>query len=215
MRDRLYWSTVTPLLESALTTLMESDQFQMFRLVGGTSLSLQLGHRKSDDIDLFTDVKYGAVDFEALDNFLHTSFPYVSNIAAGPVGMGKSYLIGNSETETVKLDLFYTDPFIQSELRFGPYRLASIDEIVAMKVDIIQRKGRKKDFWDLHELLEEYKIDDMVELHKIRYPDNHEEETIRTNFTDFDKADNDFDPICLRGKHWELIKLSFIRALSK
>lgn len=40
---------------------------QDFRLVGGTALSLQLGHRMSVDIDLFTDAPYRSVDFTAIE----------------------------------------------------------------------------------------------------------------------------------------------------
>lgn len=35
--------------------------FEPFRLVGGTALSLQMGHRLSVDIDLFTDAEYGTL----------------------------------------------------------------------------------------------------------------------------------------------------------
>ncbi|MGM1057402.1 MAG: nucleotidyl transferase AbiEii/AbiGii toxin family protein [Bacteroidota bacterium] len=44
-------------------------------MVGGTSLSLQLGHRESIDIVLFTDLPYGDVDFAQLENVLIETFP--------------------------------------------------------------------------------------------------------------------------------------------
>ena len=207
MPDQLYWNTVKPLLKNVLTTLMACQQFQTFRLVGGTSLSLQRGHRMSDDIDLFTDQPYGSVDFEAMDKWLRETFAYVSDIGKGPVGMGVSYLVGEHQDDTVKLDLYYTDPFIQDVLVVGPDRLATVEEIIAMKMDIVQRKARKKDFWDIHELLSEYTFAQMIALHKERYPYTHEEALIRTYITDFSKADKDFDPICLKGKYWEIIKL--------
>lgn len=86
--------------------------FDPFRLVGGTSLSLQLGHRMSDDIDLFTDSPYDSLDFAGVDKFLRKTFGYVSDLTPGPVGMGVSYLVGASKDESVKLDLYYTDTFI-------------------------------------------------------------------------------------------------------
>jgi len=46
----------------------------------------------------------------------------------------------------------------------------------------------------------------MFALHKQRYIYNHEEEIILSNFTNFELADEDFNPVCLRGKHWEFIK---------
>lgn len=213
MPDRLHWNTVKPLLKNTLTTLMQSDIFQPFRLVGGTSLSLQLGHRMSDDIDLFTHELYDSIDFDAIDNFLRRVFPFVSDLQKGPVGMGVSYLVGNSQDDTVKLDIFYTSPFIQPALQIDSYRFATVEEIIAMKIDIVQRKARKKDFWDLHELLAMYTPINMIALHAKRYPYHHDEALIRANFIDFSRADEDFNPICLRGKYWELIKLDIIQAL--
>jgi hypothetical protein len=214
MPERLHWNTVKPILKEVLTVLMQSSLFDSFRLVGGTSLSLQIGHRMSDDIDLFTDQPYGSIDFAATDNFLRKTFKYVSDTPTGPVGMGVSYLLGHTKDDTIKIDLFYTDPFIQPALQIGPYRLATVEEIIAMKIDIVQRKARKKDFWDLDELLNSYSVDQMIALHKQRYPYNHDEKLIRKNFIDFQRADEDFMPICLKGKHWELIKLDFAERLA-
>jgi predicted nucleotidyltransferase len=213
MPNGLFWNTVTPLLRTALTKIMEDSRFHQFRLVGGTSLSLQLNHRISVDIDLFTDAVFDSIDFGVIDNFLRGSFTYVSEPQVGVIGMGQSYLIGESEDETVKLDLYYTDAFIQPEHLVAPFRLATIEEIIAMKIDIVQRVARKKDFWDLHELLEQYSLSQMIELHKIRYPYNHDEGLIRTNFTNFTIADGDFDPVCLKGKYWELIKYDFVQVI--
>lgn len=211
MPARLQWNTVKPVLKDVLTILMQNDIFDAFRLVGGTSLSLQIGHRMSDYIDLFTDHPYDSIDFEAIDDFLRRAFGYVSDIQKGAVGFGVSYIVGHNNVHAVKVDLFYTDPFFKPALHFGPYRLASIEEVVAMKIDIVQRKARKKDFWDLDELLDYYSPDEMIGFHSQRYPFNHDDKLIRQNFTDFSQADEDFTPKCLRGKHWEIIKLDFVR----
>jgi predicted nucleotidyltransferase len=213
MPSGLFWNTVTPLLRTALTKMMEDGPFQQFRLVGGTSLSLQLGHRISVDIDLFTDAVHDSIEFGVIDNFLRGSFTYVSEPQSGVIGMGQSYLIGESEDEIVKLDLYYTDTFIQPELVVEPFRLATVEEIIAMKIDIVQRVARKKDFWDLHELLAQYTPSQMIELHRTKYPYNHDEELIRANFTNFTIADGDFDPVCLKGKYWELIKYDFVQVI--
>lgn len=63
----IYYNTVNDLLKNTLNTLMESSVFESFRLVGGTALSLQLGHRTSVDIDLFSDAPYGSIDFKVID----------------------------------------------------------------------------------------------------------------------------------------------------
>ena len=52
----LYYETVSPTLQRILHQLMELKSLRGFRLVGGTSLALQRGHRRSIDIDLFTEL---------------------------------------------------------------------------------------------------------------------------------------------------------------
>jgi hypothetical protein len=190
---------------------MSCELFKPFRLVGGTSLSLQPGHRFSIDIDLFTDAAYGSVDFKELDIYFRNTFPYVSESGLELVGMGKSYFVGNAEDDAVKLDLYYTDSFIQPEIIINSIRMASIEEVIAKKIDVVQRGGRKKDFWDLHELTNSYSLAQMLSLHAQRYPYGHDEGLIKSNFTAFDKADEDFDPICLKGKYWELIKYEILQ----
>jgi hypothetical protein len=68
----LYYSTVNKLLkESSINAIKKI--FDDFRLVGGTALSLQIGHRESIDIDLFSD-DYGSLDFRAIEIYLKITF---------------------------------------------------------------------------------------------------------------------------------------------
>jgi hypothetical protein len=210
MIEKLHYHTIKPQLKSALDWLMAEDIFNPFRLVGGTALSLQLGHRESVDIDMFSDLGYGDIDFEEIGTHLKNNFDYVDSLDTAIVGMGKSYFIGDSANDCIKLDLYYTDPFIRPYIEKDNIRLANLDDIVAMKVDIVSRGARKKDFWDLHELLNIYTIEKMLELHKERYEYSHNREEIIANFINFENADNDFEPICLLGKFWEIIKLDFV-----
>jgi len=109
-----------------------------------------------------------------------------------------------------KLDLYYTDDFIQDIQWIDGIRLATLEEIIAMKMDVIARSGRKKDFWDIHELMNDYSIQEMLALHEKCYPYTHDQEVVKANLSRFTSADEDFDPICLRNKHWEIIKLDMI-----
>jgi len=215
MAKPLYYSTVSTLLLSTLQDLMETSVFDNFRLVGGTSLSLQLGHRQSVDIDLFTDCIYDSVDFKAIDDYLRIHYAYMDTFVTDIVAMGKSYYIGKSKNDCIKLDLFYADPFIRPYLQVDELRLATLEEITAMKIDVVSRGGRKKDFWDIHELMEMFSIEHMLHLHEERYPYSHDRQEIISNFTSFENADIDFDPICLRKKYWEIIKLDLIDALQQ
>jgi predicted nucleotidyltransferase component of viral defense system len=203
----LHWNTVSQNLKTALHKLMEGQPLNDFRLVGGTALSLYWGHRMSVDIDLFTDATYDSIDFDLVENFLQHKFNYTQGDFGADPGMGKSYLIGDTKDSAIKLDLYYSmDPFYQLANEIDGVRIATVEEILAMKIDVVQRLGRKKDFWDLHRGLEDYTFDEMINFHKQRYEWTHEEELIKSNLKVFSLADNDFDPVCLDGKEWAFIK---------
>ena len=196
--------------------LMQSDTLQQYRLVGGTALGLQLGHRMSEDIDLFTDAPYGSIAYPTIEKYLAGTFPYVSGDFGADPAFGKSYLVGDDQDNVVKLDIYYSsEPFFDGLVEEDGVRMASLAEIVAMKVDVVQRGGRKKDFWDLHELLERFSIAEMIARHAQGFKWTHDEALIKQNFTDFVQADEDFDPICLRGKQWPFIKEDFEELINR
>ncbi len=72
----LYKSAVKPELLRILAQLMQMDVFSDLRLVGGTALALQIGHRESVDIDLF-----GKIDFEEQEKNIERLFKFVKNIS--------------------------------------------------------------------------------------------------------------------------------------
>lgn len=213
---KLHYETVTPLLKKILNEIMKEPVFAPFYLVGGTSLSLRLGHRKSIDIDLFTNASYGSLDFSVYENFFQNNYKYYDcTDKTDIVGFDRSYYIGESEDNNIKVDLFYHDEIINPCDIIDGIRIASLADVTAMKVDVVSRGGRKKDFWDLHELLNTYTIPEMLELHKKRYEYTHDREQIIANFVDFSSADKDIDPICLKGKEWKLIKLDFVELMDQ
>ena len=205
----LYINTISALLWNTLKKLMSINELNSFRLVGGTSLSLQLGHRESLDIDMFTDSEYGSIDFAKLENILVEIFPYVESTYDAAVGMGKSFFIGNNQNELVKLDLYYTDPFVFPCILEQNVRFASIEEVAAMKFEVIAQGGRKKDFWDIHELLTRYSLDDLIGFYIKRNPFGYSKKELLTRLVDFSEAEDDFVPNCYKDKDWEIIKLDF------
>lgn len=208
---KLHYETVTPLLRKILDQIMHEPIFDPFFLVGGTSLSLRLGHRSSVDIDLFTNAPYGSLNFTIYENFFRTNCNYYDcTDKTGIVAFGRSYYIGESEYDNIKVDLFYHDEMIDPCDTIDGSRLASLPDVTAMKVDVISRGGRKKDFWDLHELKNIYSISEMLEFHRTRFEYTHDKQQVIESLVDFSSADDDLDPVCLKGKAWELIKLDFV-----
>ena len=213
--DTLHYETVSTLLINTLRKLMESDVFTPFRLVGGTNLSLQFGHRISDDIDLFTDAAYGSLDFSVFEQYLKMTFPFFDTpFKTDNVGFGRMYYIGLNREDTVKLDLMYTDEFFSPALVIDGIRFASPEQVIAMKMQAIVTGGRKKDWWDIHMLLEHFSLEEMLDLHKRWQPWTHDRQQLLEALTDFSVADTQPDPRCLLGKDWDFIKLDIIDAVT-
>jgi hypothetical protein len=100
----LYWNTVSADLGECLLLLMNHPLFDDFRLVGGTALSLHLGHRLSVDIDFFSSGMQGSLNFDLIDSFLRSQYKYVSAPLGVPIGFGRSYLLGETSDKTIRID---------------------------------------------------------------------------------------------------------------
>lgn len=216
MKNKLHFETVTPLLSNALMILMEEELFAPFRLVGGTNLSLRFGHRKSDDIDLFTDAAYGSLDFSRFEDYLKKRFPYYNcPDNSGIIAFGRMYYIGIDENNLIKLDLMYTDQYFDAPELLDNIRFASVDQIAAMKMQAIATGGRKKDWWDIHLLLNHYSMSQLMSLHSRWQPFTHDEAKLLDLLTDFTQANQEPDPVCNRHLQWDDIKLDIIDAVEK
>ena len=162
---RLYYDTVSTPLLSILRRLMSAEVFNDFRLVGGTALALQRGHRRSVDIDLFTDLDYADMPVEDMRNYLEKEFP----IHKGTESMdmpanGYHIFLSEGQEPPIKVDFFYTEPFIFPAIEEDGLRFADQREIAAMKLGVIGNQiYRQKDYWDVHDLLEDYSLSEMIQ----------------------------------------------------
>jgi len=206
---KLHYNTVSKQLLECLRKLMANTAFDDFVLVGGTALSLQLGHRMSVDIDLFTANYYGSMNLRDIKNALSATFPYTDGLdKLNEDSFGYVVYIGNSRAESVKLDMFYTEDFIAPIVQEDDLRLASMQDIGGMKMQAIVNSKRKKDFWDIHELLEYFTLEELIRFGLQRNPYTLNETEILdslSNLTFFTELTNDNLVNCLKGKYWELI----------
>lgn len=215
----LYRNTTSEELFNVLSRLMGLSELSDFRLVGGTALSLLRGHRKSVDIDMFCDGPYREIPFDHILEVLRLQFPYVeeTNPFVGPFdrenNQGLYLFIGQNEEEAIKADILYWDaPYLFPSIIEDGIRLATIEDIAAMKLDTISRGGRKKDFWDLSEILETHRISDLLEVYRRKYP-WFEVGNVINGLSDFTIADQMPDPICYKNKEWEKIKMEMIEVI--
>lgn len=215
-KGKLDYNTVSELLLSSLQKLMKESVFENFRLVGGTALSLQLGHRMSIDIDLFTDIEYGTMDTQEIAVCLKRVFKYVDGIdKLNKRALGYSLLCGDNSEDTIKVDLFYTDSFIFPEVIQEGIRMASIEEISAMKMLAIITGERKKDYWDIHELLESFSLENMIEWGIQRHPFQITKEEILNKLAAAAQISDNTPILCLKNKYWEFVTEDLEEAVRK
>ena len=141
---KLHYETVSPLLRKTFNDIMAESIFDPFYLVGGTSLSLRLGHRKSVDIDLFTNAPYGSLDFTIFEKFFQQNYKYYyCTDKTNLVSFGRSYYIGKAENNNVKVDLYYHDEIRDPCDVVDGIRIASLADITYIKRE---KRNRSSDY---------------------------------------------------------------------
>ncbi|GHT23832.1 hypothetical protein FACS189430_07730 [Bacteroidia bacterium] len=155
----------TTLAERTLVLLKQLQQLpelQTLRLVGGTALALQLGHRKSVDLDFF-----GAFDMsreELVDAIKKRGFEVLSK--------NESSSIHLLEIDKVKVDIVrYRYEWLDAPVEEDGVRMAGLKDISAMKMAAITNRGSRKDFVDVYFLLQHFPLSQIMELYLKKYPD--------------------------------------------
>ena len=134
----LHYETIHPDTLELLRKIQSLEMFKDARLVGGTALALQLGHRKSIDLDFF-----GSIDasLQEIASALSTSAS-VSPLSESSM---KRFLI----VDGVKVDVVnYPYSWIDEPVIEDGVALAGIKDIAAMKLSAITNRGTRKDFVD-------------------------------------------------------------------
>ena len=169
---RLFYDTVFTSLLSIPRKLMISEVFKDFRLVGGTALALQRGHRRSVDIDMFTDLDYAEMPVAAMRDYLEKEFPVHKGTESMDIpSNGYHVFLSEGQEPPIKADFFYTEPFIFPAIEEDGLRIADQREIAAMKLGVIGNQiYRQKDYWDIHDLLESYSLSEMIQWAEQRDP---------------------------------------------
>ena len=199
----LQTQTIQPKLLELLKKIMSSTIFNGFNLVGGTSLALQIGHRFSVDIDMFGK---GEIDeFEFVDELSNFGKVIV-------IKKSKNVLI--LSVNGIKVDFVnYKYPLLEEITIVENIRLASDKDIAAMKLNAIAGRGSRKDFIDLHYLLQKYSLKEMIAFYNTKYADGSEFMVLKS-LTYFEDAESEEIPILFQKLDWNEIKFSIQKAIN-
>lgn len=157
----LQTQTVEASTLALIKTLMSDQSLNDFYLVGGTALSLKLGHRLSIDIDLFT-----SKDFDSASLSRHLQSQYrLSN--ALEIKNGLFGFINQVKVDFISHQYGLVKPV---EITEG-IRMLSLQDIGAMKLQAIVQNGtRLKDFIDVYYLLEKLPFGFLSKAYAQKYP---------------------------------------------
>lgn len=195
----LHYETIIPETHSLLEKLSALPVLEDARLVGGTALALQLGHRTSVDLDFFGRIN---ADSEELRDILRE----VGRVEVASVSKNINIFWING----VKVDMVnYPYPWLDLPIVEDGVRLASLNDIAAMKVSAIVNGGTKKDFIDLYTLLQHFALDEILDMYSRKYSDG-SLFIVMKSLTYFDDAETDPMPNVLNDTAWETVK-DFLR----
>ncbi len=183
-------------LRVLLERLMQESCLSAFVLVDGTALALLLGHRKSEDIDLFTTEGFNSQHLADKINTTHTvqRIYHEENTIRAFINDIKIELIAHQYE------------MIEDMINVDGIRIASLKDLAAMKLNAIAGRGLKKDFWDIGSLLERYTLSEMIGYYLQKYPNADQWHLLRS-LSYFENAETDKTPIInLTDITWEQVK---------
>ncbi|HEY9583605.1 MAG TPA: nucleotidyl transferase AbiEii/AbiGii toxin family protein [Candidatus Paceibacterota bacterium] len=172
-------------------------------LAGGTALTLQVGHRKSVDLDFFTQDK----DFNNDDLLEHFQD-------------GKNWQADVNRKNTIYGELFGAKvsfiayPFFipaESPISYGSIRILKKEDIAVMKIIAISQRGRKRDFFDLYWFIQNGEIlEEIMRKLKKQYPSvAHDYHHILKSLVYFEDAEIDPNPEINFKASWNDVKNYF------
>lgn len=191
-----------PTLE-LLKKLQQKKYLQGFFLVGGTALALLYGHRKSVDIDLFSN--FGFDSGQLLEN-LSSDFQFQLFFTAENTIKGS--------VNGIQMDLIaHRYPLICPPLAEEGISILAVEDIAAMKLNAIAVSGQRvKDFIDIYYLLDRFSFAELISFYKQKYAQYNEVNVLKS-ITWFNDVVLEDWPVILKDKNlkWDEVKNRIIK----
>jgi hypothetical protein len=195
--------TVEPATLGLLKKIVTLPEMKPFRLAGGTALSLLFGHRKSIDLDFFTDKPLQK------DVFI----PALEAVFGKIIAINeRSKVIYQCTIQDIKIDFVsVTDSFSNPIQIIDKIPFADTKDLIALKLNAIKGRGVKKDFWDVAKLLEFYSFEDLFKFYYERYPYD-DTQALTRSIVYFADAEDQLSPESLDGMTWTKVKEVIIKS---
>jgi hypothetical protein len=178
--------------------------FNRLRLVGGTSLALQLGHRHSVDLDLFGELSVGLPDISAV----------LEQEKLNVITLHNTPKIHILTINNIKVDFVdYPYPWLEDAIVTQGVTLAGMKDIAAMKLSAVTNRGTRKDFIDLYFLLQHFSLREILGFYTNRFNDGNLFPVIKS-LSYFDDAEYEPMPKMLTSITWDEVKAKLIHVIA-
>jgi hypothetical protein len=195
----LHWQTITPEMRQVMVTFAQSEVGGRFYLAGGTALALQLGHRRSVDLDYFTQTEDVPALIEPLNQSLKSLKPELADSS-----WGNLVFLATG----VRIGLYgYGYDLLEPLVEAGESRLASVTDIALMKLDALLGRARRKDFHDLYAICQRQPLRGLLDLAPRKYPGVRDfEAQVVKRLVYFELAEQDAPLPLLEAVEWQTVK---------
>ena len=201
----LHLETVSGSLQTLIQRVCQQRELQDFRLVGGTALSLFMGHRISVDADFFTDHSF---DKRVVEQTLVEQLPGIMKVQEAAYGFTWVY-------QQLKIDFYdWKVPFLKPAYIEHEMRLASLDDIAAYKLDAVVGRKTEKDFRDVAELLTHFSLSEMIGFYKEKYPYNNPK-LVLDHLAAVQHVRADETLILVKAKPWSTVEALILSTLKQ
>jgi predicted nucleotidyltransferase component of viral defense system len=156
---------LTTNIDAIIEQVAQMECIKPYVLCGGTALAMQIGHRKSEDLDFMmwrtSKTEKPEVNWNAIEKEL--------NEKIGPID--DFNMLGFDQVEFrvkgIKFSFYVSDNYspIENTVEYiGNIRLADIESIMAMKMEVMLRRMKFRDYYDIYSILKEgYSINNGIE----------------------------------------------------
>jgi len=202
---QIFDNVIDQRIQSVLPAL--GKYIDSFYLGGGTGLALQIGHRKSEDLDFFNAQEFDEnltareiAGFQSIQQYRGTVHGLLN-------GVRLSFL-------------YYPVPLVEKTYLWNGIKIASVADLIGEKFKTVSQRGAKKDFCDLFSVFQTgISIQQGCRYFKQRFiTTGIQFYTVLKGLCYFEDAESDPEPVWLHpafSTNWEDIKSFFIKHIKE
>ena len=206
------WETVSPIMHELLAWIGGQAFARRFYLAGWSALALRLGHRRSVDLDFFSeaDEVHASVRQELILSFAARHAQVIENADGNLLLLVDGLHVGFFS---------YGYPLLEPVQMIEGIGLASLLDIGLMKLDAVIGRGSRKDFYDLYIISQQIPLSDLLRAGERKYPQARDFQLMALEgLLQFDNANRDLQPEMLVALPWDNVRRFFVeqgKALGK